>query len=47
MKVLACLEVTTKSVERIAEVIGGDITKREQAAIQQALPQRPRSIPNT
>jgi hypothetical protein len=36
MKVLAGLEVTTKSVERTAEVIGGDIAQREQAAIQQA-----------
>jgi len=37
MKVLAGLEVTTKSVERTAEVIGGDIAQREQAAIPQAL----------
>jgi hypothetical protein len=31
------LEVTTKSVERIAEAIGGDIAQREQAEIQKAL----------
>jgi uncharacterized protein UPF0236 len=37
MKVLAGLEVTTKSVERAAEAIGGDIAKREQAEIQPAL----------
>ena len=37
MKVLAGLEVTTKSVERIAEAIGGDIAQREQAEIEKAL----------
>jgi hypothetical protein len=37
MKLLAGLEVTTKSVERIAEAIGGDIAQREQAEIQKAL----------
>jgi len=37
MKVLAGLEVTTKSVERIAEAIGGDIARREQAEIEKAL----------
>ena len=37
MKVLAGLEVTTKSVERTAEAIGADIAQREQAAIQKAL----------
>ena len=37
MKVLAGLEVTTKSVERIAEAIGGDIAQREQTGIQKAL----------
>jgi hypothetical protein len=37
MQVLAGLEVTTKSVERIAESIGGDIAQREQAEIDQAL----------
>ena len=37
MKVLAGLEVTTKSVERTAEAIGADIAQREQAEIQQAL----------
>lgn len=38
MKVLAGLEVTTKSVERTAEAIGADIAQREQAEIQKALP---------
>jgi hypothetical protein len=37
IKVLAGLEVTTKSVERTAEVIGADIAQREQAEIQKAL----------
>ena len=37
MQLLAGLEVTTKSVERIAEAIGGDIAQREQGEIQQAL----------
>src|SRR6202008_2904606 len=37
MKVLAGLEVTTKSVERTAEVIGAHIAQREQAEIQKAL----------
>jgi hypothetical protein len=37
MKVLAGLEVTTKSVERTAETIGADIARREQAEIQKAL----------
>jgi Uncharacterised protein family (UPF0236) len=37
MKVLAGLEVTTKSVERIAEAIGADIAQREQTEIQKAL----------
>ena len=37
MKVLAGLEVTTKSVERIAEAIGGDIGQREQGEIEKAL----------
>jgi Uncharacterised protein family (UPF0236) len=37
MKVLAGLEVTTKSVERTAEAIGADIARREQAEIQKAL----------
>jgi hypothetical protein len=37
MKVLAGLEVTTKSVERTAEAIGADIAQREQAGIQKAL----------
>jgi hypothetical protein len=37
MKVLAGLEVTTKSVERTAETIGADIAQREQAEIQKAL----------
>ena len=36
MKVLAGLEVTTKSVERTAEAIGADIAQREQEEIQQA-----------
>jgi hypothetical protein len=39
MKVLAGLEVTTKSVERTAEAIGADIAQREQAEIQ-----KPRSV---
>jgi hypothetical protein len=37
MKVLAGLEVTTKSVERTAEAIGADIAQREQAEIHKAL----------
>ncbi len=37
MKVLAGLEVTTKSVERTAEAIGAAIAQREQAEIQKAL----------
>jgi hypothetical protein len=37
MKVLAGLEVTTKSVERTAEAIGADIAQREQTGIQKAL----------
>jgi hypothetical protein len=37
IQLLAGLEVTTKSVERIAEAIGGDIAQREQAEIQKAV----------
>jgi hypothetical protein len=37
MKVLAGLEVTTKSVERIAEAIGQDIAQREQEEMQKAV----------
>ena len=37
MKVLAGLEVTTKSVERIAEAIGEDIAQREQEEIHKAI----------
>jgi len=37
MKVLAGLEVTTKSVERTAEAVGADIAQREQREIQKAL----------
>ena len=37
MQLLAGLEVTTKSGERIAEASGGDIAQREQAVIQKAL----------
>jgi hypothetical protein len=37
MKVLAGLEVTTKSVERTAEAIGADIAQREQTEIHKAL----------
>ena len=37
LKLLADLEVTTKSVERIAEGIGADIAAREQAGIQRAV----------
>ena len=37
MKLLADLEVTTKAVERTAEVIGEDIAMREQKEIQQAM----------
>jgi hypothetical protein len=37
MRILAGLEVTTKSVERTAEAIGADIAQREQAEIQKAL----------
>jgi hypothetical protein len=36
MQLLAGLEVTTKSVERIAEAIGGEIAQREQAEIGEA-----------
>jgi len=38
MKVLAGLEVTTKSVERTAEVIGADIAQRAQGEIPPARP---------
>ena len=37
MQLLAGLEVTTKSVERIAEAIGSDIVQRQQAEIDKAL----------
>ena len=37
MKLLAGLELTTKSVERTAEAIGEDIARREHAEIQKAL----------
>jgi hypothetical protein len=37
MQLLAGLQVTSKSVERIAEAIGGDIAQREQEEIQKAL----------
>lgn len=37
MKMLAGLEVTTKSVERVAEAIGEDLAAREQQEIQKAL----------
>lgn len=37
MKLLADLEVTTKSVERTAEAIGEDIARREQQEIQRAV----------
>jgi hypothetical protein len=37
MKVLAGLEVTTKSVERTAEATGGDIAQREQQQIHRAV----------
>jgi len=37
LKVLTGVEVTTKSVERTAETIGGDIAQREQQQIQRAL----------
>lgn len=37
LKLLADLEVTTKSVERTAEAIGEDIAAREQAEIQRAM----------
>ena len=37
MKLLAGVEVTTKSVERIAEAIGDDIAQREQREIQRAM----------
>lgn len=37
IKVLAGLEVTTKAVERTAEAIGGDISRREQEEIQRAV----------
>ena len=38
MQMLAGLTVTTKSVERIAEAIGGDLAQREQAEREKALP---------
>src|SRR5439155_5210666 len=37
IKVLAGLDVTTKAVERTAEVIGGDIAQRQQQEIQRAV----------
>lgn len=37
LQVLAGLEVTTKSVERVAESIGSDIARREQAEIDRAV----------
>lgn len=37
LQLLAGLEVTTKSVERTAEIIGADIAQREQGEIQKAL----------
>ncbi len=37
MKLLAGLEVTTKSVERVAEAIGQDIARREKEKIQKAI----------
>jgi hypothetical protein len=37
MKVLACLEVTAKSVERTAEAIGADIAEGEQSEIRRAV----------
>jgi hypothetical protein len=37
IKVLAGLEVTTKAVERTAEVLGGDIAQRQQQEIQRAV----------
>ena len=37
LKLLAGLEVTTKSVERVAEAIGEDIARREQQEIDQAV----------
>jgi hypothetical protein len=37
MKLLAGLEVTTKSVERVAEAIGADISRREQQEIDRAV----------
>jgi hypothetical protein len=37
MKLLAGLEVTTKSVERVAETIGADIARREQQEIDRAV----------
>jgi len=37
MKLLAGLEVTTKSVERVAESIGGDIARQEQEEIDRAV----------
>lgn len=37
MKLLAGLEVTTKSVERVAEAIGADVARCEQAEIDRAL----------
>jgi hypothetical protein len=37
MKLLAGLEVTTKSVERVAETIGADVAQREQQQIARAV----------
>jgi hypothetical protein len=41
MKVLADLEVTAKSIERTAEVIGADIAQREREEIPKARPADP------
>jgi hypothetical protein len=37
MEMLAGLQVTTKAVERTAESVGGDIARREQTAVNQAI----------
>jgi hypothetical protein len=38
IELLAGLQLTTKAVERTAESIGGDIARREQTAVNQAIP---------
>ena len=46
IKLLAGLEVTTKSVERVAEAIGADIARAEQQEIERSADHRGRSHPH-